>query len=106
MKHLSSNMITLKLKLWSELTIKAVHIHNVYNPSSVSYVSTDSSFTLSTVERQLQADAEHVLLKDFNFHHPLWCGPSRPTQHAAANQLLKMVETAELDLILSQSMVT
>ena len=105
-EHPSPDMNTLKLRLWSESMAKMIHIHNVYNPSSASYASTDSPSTLSMVERQLQADVEHVLMGDFNLHHPLWCGPSRPTQHAAASQLLDLVEAADLDLTLPQGTVT
>ena len=85
MKHFSSNINTFKLKFWLKLTIKAIYIHNVYNSSSALYVFTDNLFTLLRIERQLQLDVEHVLLKDFNFHHLLWCDSSRSTQHAAAN---------------------
>ena len=80
-KHFSLNMNTFKLKLWSELMTKMIHIHNVYNSSSMSYVFTDSSFMLLMIERQLQTDVKHVLMKNFNLHHSLWCDSSRFMQH-------------------------
>ena len=106
MKHFLSNMNTLKLKFWLKLMTKMIHIHNVYNSLLTSYVFTDNPFTLSMVERQLQTDAEHVLMKNFNLHHLLWCGSSRSTQHATTNQLLNLIETMNLNLILSQNMIT
>ena len=106
MKHLSSNINTFKLKLWLKLMAKMIHIHNVYNLSSASYVFTDSSFMLSMIKRQLQTDVKHVLMKNFNLHHSLWCDSSRLTQHATTSQLLDLIETANLDLTLSQSMIT
>ena len=106
MKHFSSNKNTFKLKFWLKLTVKMIHIHNVYNSSSTSYVFIDNSFMLLMIKRQLQIDVKHVLMKNFNLHYLLWCDSSRFTQHAAANQLLNLIETANLNLILSQNTIT
>ena len=86
--------------------LKMIHIHNVYNSSSASYVFIDNSFMLSIIERQLQIDLKHVFLKNFNLHHSLWCDSSRFTQHTTTNQLLKLIEMTDLTLILSQNMIT
>ena len=40
------------------------------------------------------------MLGDFNLPHPLWSGPSRPTQHQAADQLLDVVRAASMQLTL------
>ena len=69
-----------------------INIHNVYNPSPASYSSTDSPSTVPIAKQQLQNEREHILLGDFNLHHPYWSGPSRPTQHAAADTLLEAVK--------------
>ena len=83
-----------------------LHIHNVYNPSPSSYSSTDSPSTLPVVRQQLATDAQHVLLGDFTLHHPFWNGITRPTQHAAADQLLNIVEEFDLSLTLPKGTVT
>ena len=106
MKHFSSNMNTFKLKFWLKSMTKMIHIHNVYNSSLTLYVFIDNSFMLSMIERQLQIDVKHVLMKDFNLHHLLWCDSSRFTQHAATSQLLNLIETMNLNLILSKNMIT
>ena len=106
MEHFLSNMNTLKLKFWLKLMIKMIHIHNVYNSSLTSYVFIDNSFMLLMIERQLQIDVKHVLMKDFNLHHSLWCDSSRFTQHATTNQLLNLIEMTNLNLILSQNTIT
>ena len=97
----SSDICTLKMKLWSKNEMKWIHIHNIYNSSSVLYASIDSSFTLSTAKNQLQIDVKHVFLKNFNLHHSIWNDPTRPTQHVAVYQLLRIVIKTKLNLALS-----
>ena len=83
-----------------------INIHNVYNPSPASYSSTDSPSTIPIAKQQLQGEGEHILLGDFNLHHPYWSGPSRPTQHAAADALLEAVQSADMNLTLPRGTVT
>ena len=85
---------------------KTMHIHNVYNPSPISYSSIDSPSSIPILSRQLAAEAEHVVIGDFNLHHPLWNGPTRPTQHTAADHLLDLVENHDLSLTLPKGSVT
>ena len=106
MKHPSLNTNTLKLKFWLKLMTKIIHIHNVYNSLLTSYVFIDNSFILSMIERQLQINVKYLLIKNFNLHHLLWCDLSHFTQHAMTNQLLKLIEMMNLNLILSQNMIT
>ena len=48
-----------------------IHIHNVYNSSLASYVFIDNLFMLLMIERQLQTDVKHVLMKIFNLYYLL-----------------------------------
>ena len=102
----TADLCTLKLNVSTDGVTRTLHIHNVYNPSPSSYSSTDSPSTLPAVRQQLAADAQHVLLGDFNLHHPFWNGVTRPTQHAAADQLLDIVEEFDLSLTLPKGTVT
>jgi endonuclease/exonuclease/phosphatase family metal-dependent hydrolase len=47
----------------------------------------------------LQRRGEHIVLGDFNLHHPLWSGLGNPTIHLAAEPLIEMVYGAGLSLI-------
>src|SRR5271154_4357783 len=70
-----------------------VQIHNVYNPSPGSYSSTNPG-TLTTVRNCLESTAdgtEHILIGDFNLHHPYWSGNERLTRHMAADHLLEII---------------
>lgn len=47
-----------------------VHIHNIYNPGKAS--GQDSA--LNTLREVMTSGAQHIVLGDFNLHHPLWSG--------------------------------
>ena len=80
----SKDMSTLKIKVKIGNGTKMIHIHNVYNPSPLSTSSITSPSTLSTVLHQLQDPGEHILLGDFNLHHPYWGGAGVRGQHEAS----------------------
>ena len=54
----------------------------------------------------MNAEEEHILLGDFNLHYPYWSSPSRPTQHAAADQLLELLEEKNFSLTLPRGTIT
>jgi len=83
-----------------------VWVHNIYNPSPVSYTSTDSPSTLPVLEEALAMDGEHVVVGDFNLHHPNWNNPGRYTYHAMADRLLELMGTKEMEIGLPGESVT
>lgn len=101
----SADLCTLKIQVQSGNAKELIYIHNVYNPSPASYSSTESPSTLPEVKRALNANpnAEHLLLGDFNLHHPYWSGTSRLTQHAAADQLLDIISGPDMELLSSSA---
>ena len=96
--------LTVKTLVGSE--IQTLRIHNVYNPSPTSYSSRNGPSTLPDLARQLLASGEHIVLGDFNLHHPYWSGPTRLTQHAAADTLIDVIDSAELSLTLLRGSIT
>ena len=78
---------------------RTLQIHNIYNPSPGSSSSLAPG-TLETLRICLQRTVDdHIVVGDFNLHHPLWAGLARPTQHAAADILLEIVRNASLELV-------
>jgi exonuclease III len=63
--HHSADACTVKL----EGRERTIQIHNIYNPQQ-----TNSS--LRVLPELLRAEGEHILLGDFNLHHPFWGGCS------------------------------
>ena len=49
---------------------ETIWIYNIYNPSPVSYSSTDSPSTIPQLEEALGEDREHIIVGDFNLHYP------------------------------------
>ena len=58
-----------------------IWIHNAYNLSPTSYKSMDSPSTLPKICKALQKPEKHILVGDFNLHHPQWNNPGRFTYH-------------------------
>jgi hypothetical protein len=73
-EHHSQDLCTLHLSLQD----MECHIHNVYNPSPQSYTS-NCEGTLPQLQRALNAPGKHVIVGDFNLHHPWWNGTIRLT---------------------------
>ena len=105
-KFPSANMCTLKITTHVNRAFELVHIHNVYNPFSTSYSFVDSLSIFSVIRSQLDVETHHILLGDFNLHHPFWNNSLRSTHHLAADQLLEIVDDKNLLLTLSKSTIT
>lgn len=100
----SEDIQTLTIRYGEEQ--RPLRIHNVYNPSPQSYTSLAEG-TLTALSEQLRhSTTENIVIGDFNLHHPLWNGPSRPTCHAAADILLDIARTHSLELTTPEGTVT
>jgi exonuclease III len=102
----NEDLQTLTIRYGPTEDIKTVKIHNIYNPSPQSYTALVPG-TLATLQECLREDTnDHILLGDFNLHHPLWAGLSRPTQHASSDILLDIARNHSLELATPQGTVT
>ena len=61
---------------------------------------------LTVLAEALIQPGEHVVVGDFNLHHPYWCGPFRVTQHAMADVLLNIGEQHDLEQMLPAGTIT
>ena len=87
---------------------KTIHVHNVYNPSPISYSSREQG-TLATLRKVLdssESHCNHMVLGDLNLHHPLWSGSERLTQHNASDYLIDLAHNANLELVTVQGSPT
>jgi exonuclease III len=97
--HHSEDAQTVTIRYGPDKHQRTLQVHNIYNPSPSSYSSQDQG-TLETLRNCLQVPADdHIVVGDFNLHHPLWSGLARPTQHAAADILLDIARNASLELV-------
>lgn len=82
-----------------------MHIHNCYNqPSSTS--SQQAGDVLTLLPSVLGQEGEHILLGDFNLHHPKWGGPNTFDQHKAADDLIAITQVYQLELLTPPGTVT
>lgn len=81
-------------------------IHNVYNPSPGTKTWTDEEQTYRKLSTALDMPREHILLGDFNLHHPRWNNPGRTTHHDESDRLLGMIENRGMELALPAGRVT
>ena len=99
--------IKIKLKKTEDTEEKIeVWVHNVYNPSPTSYKTKDSPSTIPVISEVLQRPGEHILVGDFNLHHPQWNNKGRYSYHAAADMLLETTEGHAMVPALPEGSVT
>ena len=54
----------------------------------------------------VQAPSRHLIVGDFNLHHPLWGGPEIHQSHNGAELLIDGIELYNLDLLLPPGTIT
>ena len=100
-KEHSADLLTLTLRK-HDFTL---HIHNCYNQPP-NLASSRELGVLRQLPEALAGEGEHVLLGDFNLHHPSWGGVLLPTQHALADDLIDVTTMANMELTLPPGSVT
>ena len=77
-----------------------IHIHNIYNP--INQATGESLSTLPNLRRALEANRseEHIVLGDFNLHHPMWAGTQARRTSDKAGDLLELIADHHLELLL------
>ena len=54
----------------------------------------------------MQQSGEHVVVGDFNLHHPMWTKPGYEHRHEEADQLVELATETGLELLLPQGTTT
>jgi ribonuclease HI len=99
--HHSPDLSTLSIKVQEQgQNERTIHIHNVYNPSPSTDCPTGTLPLLEQMLQQYKASEEHIVLGDFNLHHPYWGGINCRTTHKEADELLSLAEANQLQLLL------
>ena len=82
---------------------KHLHIHNIYWEA----VRGDVTKTLNWLKNLLNknSDGQHLVISDFNLHHPTW-GGVKIEGDRETEQLLIIMNKRQLSLLLSQDSIT
>jgi exonuclease III len=102
-EYLSDDHCSLQVKCGLETP---VWIHNVYNPSPPSTSSTDIPPAIPLLREAMACPGEHIIVGDFNLHHPYWNNKGRLTYHTAADYLLDALAKEQMELTLPKDSVT
>ena len=83
-----------------------IWVHSVYSqpPATLNDVSFPSP--IPELPKLLQREGEHVVLGDFNLHHPWWSPPSDPVVHRRAEELVDIMNNAPCELISPANVAT
>jgi hypothetical protein len=98
----SPDLCSVSLKLGDQdLTIYSAYSQPPGNTSNTNFNS-----PIPLLTELLHNPGEHILLGDFNLHHPWWSGAQDPVRHEMADQLIDSVQLASLQLLLPKASVT
>jgi hypothetical protein len=89
-----------------ELDSGPITIHNIYSESPGSYVTTEWNTPIHQIVEAVKAPGRHLVVGDFNLHHPLWGGQAVLRADAGAALLVDIIYTKDLDLLLEPGTVT
>jgi hypothetical protein len=81
-------------------------IHNVYSEPPGGYRVTNYNTPIPLLQDALGTPGEHLLVGDFNLHHPLWSGIRDPACHDASADLIRAVNGAHLQLLSPVGQIT
>lgn len=82
-----------------------VRVHNIYNPPPLSHCSQKRN-TLEWIPQILSQDGHHLIVGDFNLHHPLWGGQGVLSHHKVAEDLIEILTQKNMELILPEGTIT
>ena len=71
-------------------TKEDIYVHNVYI-EPLSHSTKDLPPILTNLKRLIGLEGRHIILGDFNLHHPLWNSPTYDKHHYIADDLLDIV---------------
>src|SRR3981081_2538907 len=81
-------------------------IHNFYNQPPRSYSTTSYPSSLILLPELLAREGEHLVLGDFNLHHPLWSSPRNPAAHLAAEPVVEALLAGNMELATPRGTIT
>jgi hypothetical protein len=83
-----------------------VHVHSIYAPSPRGLRRIEHGSPIYRIPQLLQKPGEHILVGDFNLHHPSWGGTACFDQHDMADELLRITHQADMRLLTPPGIAT
>ena len=99
--HKEKDLVSLRISTSKE----DIYIYNVYiGPTT--YLTKDTPPILYNLKRLLENKGKHIILGDFNLHHPLWNSSTYSKHHYIADELLDIVSEIGAILYTPKGLVT
>ena len=98
----SPDFLSLNVKYVEQGEEKRLWVHNVYRQPD----NTDPTRTLDQLDSALAEPGDHLVVGDFNLHHPHWGGVAEFRKDQHAHLLLETMDKWELELLLPQGTTT
>jgi len=81
-------------------------VHNAYNPPPTSHNDETGIASIMALNSALTMPGRHIVVGNFNLHHPWWCGATYEHQHRLADRLLSTIRDADVELALPRGTIT
>ena len=82
-----------------------IYLNNIYNAPPLSHSSRDLG-TLKFLPELFSKEGPHILVGDFNLHHPRWGGQAVLSHHRLADELIKILGNRDMELVLPEGTIT
>ncbi|KAI1003132.1 hypothetical protein K3495_g5078 [Podosphaera aphanis] len=82
-----------------------IYITNINNPPPLSHSSKELG-TLKYLPEFLSKEGQHILVGDFNLHHPRWGGKAVLSHHKLAEYLIDILGNKDMELVLPEGTIT
>ena len=83
-----------------------VHIYNIYFQSSNAWIRVICNSSIYKLLQLLNKFRKHILMRNFNLHHSAWGSFCCLAHHSMAENLLRIAEEADLQLLTFSEIIT
>ena len=101
-RFLSPDMVSLRVQTGEGI----LWIHNCYSSPPGCRTGRVSGSPIHSLGNVLQQEGEHLVVGDFNVHHPLWCSIRNPTTHELGEKLAETLSAYQCELLTPQGLIT
>jgi hypothetical protein len=84
----------------------AIWIYSLYSQPPGGYSIRDYNSPILLLENLIRQEGEHIILGDFNLHHPIWSGIQNPTIHEVVEPLVHLITSYDFALLSPREVAT
>lgn len=89
-----------------ETGLGLITVHNIYSEIPETHETITWNTPIPHMLEAIRKPGQHIIVGDFNLHHPFWGGRSVSQAYAGADALLCQLRTGNLDLLLQPGTIT